>query len=334
MFTTSHATHFTHGRFEAHVYAIQWYEMNTTPAGLQLNSVMLYQQCLSINRYFRASKFLFISCQYMLRKGQTNEILQLLVNCDVLLEMWKNDIMAEYETKAITESTRGMIAKSASSLGSLLNMKNDSHRANGKATNFSSVIPISGGGAGTSLAGRRTTKIGKSALTDEQAKSLKPTTNLLKEISVHGSPDSLKGPQRVISESESSTMGRKDSFTIFDKHEKKGIEQIAHSTLNSSSRNDLEGSIVLSILTTPVNPTIERQLLPVAYCENRLKFFEAQVYIETRKYSKVRRQAIAKKQPRDCFLLVSPLVIGWRHPRLRDQILPSEWSPREGLQKR
>jgi len=245
-----------YARHEAHVYTVKWHIANCTPQGLELNSVMLYQQCMSINKYLRASKFLYMCLNHMLKMGHTEDILQLLVNCDLLLNMWKNDILAEQELTTpqnsnLSASGTTQIAPSTSSLG----------------MGFSSVFPVSGGNSSMKK------------MTSSQMKGLAPTTDLTKEISNKESPTQKTKILAQVSK------GRRDSFTIFDEQMQAPTSPAPRIRQIDSSSSTFT-SLVTSNLSPKASVRVTSALLSVAYCENRLKFFEAQVYIETKKYQK------------------------------------------------
>ena len=249
---------------------------------------MLYQQCMSINKYLRASKFLYMCLNHMLKMGHTDDILQLLVNCDLLLNMWENDILAEQELTTpqnsnLSASGTPQVVPSTSSL----------------AMGFSSVFPVSGGNGSTKK------------MTSTQMKGLAPTTDLTKEISSNESPTQKA---KILAQA---SKGRRDSFTIFDEQVRRddagkgrgrgrgrGDDHFFqpshyHSPLQMpaptspaphirqvNSSSSTFASLVTSTLSPKASVRVASALLSVAYCENRLKFFEAQVYIETKKYQK------------------------------------------------
>ena len=161
---------------------------------------MLYQQCLSVNKYLRASNFLYMCLNHMLRLGRTTDILQLLVNCDLLLNMWRNDIEAESE--AVRQDSNAALNTISFLTGAI------KHQA---SIPFSSVLPVSGGAKSGNGAANPSPKPAVAKLTPSQMKTLAPTTNLFKEISAK---ESTKTAAKNLEQSANSK--RRDSFTIFD----------------------------------------------------------------------------------------------------------------------
>ena len=79
-------------RFNAHNYVIKWYEEKCTLAGIWMNSVLLYHQCLAVESYGEAATYLYLACKVYLKKKKYFECLQLLKNAENFLELWSDAV--------------------------------------------------------------------------------------------------------------------------------------------------------------------------------------------------------------------------------------------------
>jgi len=213
-------------RHEAHMFVIDWYEKNCTREGLQMNASLLFQQCLSVNRYGRAAKYFYKCCNNKLKEGKPKTVLKFLSSSDSLLHRWKDQLLSEFE------------------------------EASGVT------------------------------------KPSEPQSLTKRHVPDSTFDEGAQRPATLTNRGEGATSLRKrDTFTLFEKVDNE-TEEIRHNQTLENIAADF--SIVLSVVDQEMkkemkdNPALRTCLISAAFCENRCKFFEAQVYIELKKFLKAR----------------------------------------------